>query len=383
MSSAEKHPFRRVAADKRNEMSSLWPAKPRVGGGMRGDGILELLTCLTAANLDGMHIETPIRAGNAPGKARPPLSRESPGQRENAVAHAWNNRSQLNESAPRVSNGHGSDREERLLRLVDILRTEQVSSSIVTNVEVNRKRLHRRLGPCLLAAVVILMGAAAILHASRSTRVFSDARTALPPEPGRPIQSTLTTKIGLQPQPRVETGDTGVSTDKPINPSLIAPFPEGFAQGHSLPPPPIIEQQAAATSLDGSITETKSVDLPTPKHDADSLASQPLAAMAGDVSDSKTDKPALVVYFPRGSLRAEANARSLSSRITTNLAKSDFEAQSDLPDDAIIKFSEESNHKLARLVGKSLGDSGYRWRIENASTPVGAHRNTIEVWLPR
>jgi len=172
---------------------------------------------------------------------------------------------------------------------------------------------------------------------------------------------------------------------------LIAPLPEGLAKGDALQSPPIIEHQMtkpsgiaeAATSLDGSIAETKPVDLLTPRHEAGSLANPPLAAMTGDVSGSKTNKPALLVYFPRGSLRAETNARSLSARIDSNLTKSDFAAQSTLPDDAVIKFSEESNHTLARMVGKSLADLGYRWRIENNASPVGAHRNMIEVWLPR
>jgi hypothetical protein len=155
--------------------------------------------------------------------------------------------------------------------------------------------------------------------------------------------------------------------------------------------PPIIEHQVtkrsgiaeAATSLDGSIAKTKPVDLLTPRHEAGSLANPALAAITGDVSGSKTNKPTLLVYFPRGSLRAETNARSLSARIDSNLAKSDLETQSILPDDAVIKFSEESNHTLARVVDKSLRDLGYRWRIENSASPVGAHRDMIEVWLPR
>jgi hypothetical protein len=358
---------------------------------LRGDGILELLTHLTAANLDGMHVETPIRAGDALGKAPPPLSRESMGPREDPVAHDWDHRSQLNESSSRVSNGCGTDREERLLRLVDILRTEQLCASIGAKAGVGRTGLRRWRGPCLLAVVVVLMGAAAILYASRPTHVFSDARPDLAPEPDHPIQSNLTTKVGLQPQPPDGTGDTSIATDKPFNLSLIAPLPEGLAQGNPLQPLWTIERQVtnrsgiaeAATSLDGSMAETKPVDLPAPKHEADSLASPPLAAMTGDVSGSKPNKPALVVYFPRGSLRAETNAQSLSARIISNFTKSDFEAQSTVPDDAVIKFSEESNHALARDVGKSLGDWGYRWRIENSSSPVGEHCNMIEVWLPR
>jgi hypothetical protein len=357
---------------------------------LHGDGILKLLTYPTAANLDGMNVETPIHAGNTLGKAPPPLSRKSLGQREDAVAHDRNHRSQLNESSSR-SSGHGTDREERLLRLVDILRTEQLSASIVTESEVGRTGLRRWRGRCLLASVVILMGAAAILYATRPTQVFSDARPDLAAEPSHPIQSNLTTKIGLQPQPRDETGDTGVAIDKRFNPSLIAPFPESLTQGNPLQPLPTIEQQVtnrssiagAATSLDASIMETKPVDPPAPKHEADSLASPPLAGITGDVSGSKANKPSLVVYFLRGSSRAETNARSLSARINSNFANSDFEAQSALPDGAVIKFSDESNHELARVVGKSLGDRGYRWRIDNSSSPAGARRNMIEVWLPR
>jgi hypothetical protein len=75
-----------------------------------------LLTYLAAASLDRMHVETPIRAGNTLGKARRPLSQKSLGQREDTVAHGGNHGSQLNESSSRASNGHGIDREERLLR---------------------------------------------------------------------------------------------------------------------------------------------------------------------------------------------------------------------------------------------------------------------------
>jgi hypothetical protein len=356
-----------------------------------GDGILRLLTYLTAANLDRMHVETPIRAGNMLGKARRPLSQESLGQRDESLAHGANHGPQLNESASRASNGHGTDREERLLRLVDILRTEQVSASIVTKDEVGRTGLRRWRGLWLPAVVVVLMGAAAILYASRPTHVFSDARPHLSPEPAHPIQSNPTAKIGLQPQPRDGTGDTSVATDKPSDPALIAPFHGGFTQGNPLQPLPTIERQVtnpssvaeAAPSLDGNIGETKPVDLLAPKHESDSLANPNPAAVIGDVSGSKPNKPTLMVYFPRGSLRSETNARSLATRIEANFAKSDFEAQSALPDDAVIYFLEESSHNLARVVGKSLGDLGYRWRIVNGSSPAGVHRNMIEAWLPR
>jgi hypothetical protein len=72
----------------------------------------------------------------------------------------------------------------------------------------------------------------------------------------------------------------------------------------------------------------------------------------------------------------------LAARIGSNLTSSDFNAQTNLPNDAVIKFSEERNHALALMIGKSLGDSGYRWKIEKSSSSVGSHRNMIEVWLP-
>jgi hypothetical protein len=236
----------------------------------------------------------------------------------------------------------------------------------------------------------MLLGAVAILYASRLTHTTSGARPNLPDGPSHPIPSRPTTTFGLQGQPD-ETGGTSVATAKPINPSMIIPLPEALAQGNPPQPPPAVERQGtprsgiaeAAASPDASLATTRSADVPTLQHEAAAPPGQPVAAVTANVSGSESDKPALVVYFPRGSLRAETNARSLSTRIGSDLAKSDFEAQPTLPDDAVIKFSDESNHKLARFVGKSLGDMGYRWRIENTSGSAGAVRNKIEVWLPR
>jgi hypothetical protein len=129
-------------------------------------------------------------------------------------------------------------------------------------------------------------------------------------------------------------------------------------------------------------TPPNSIEPPAPRHEADAVASPPPTVAAAEVPEPETAKPVLWVYYPHGSSRAEANARSLAARIGSNLTSSDFKAQTNLPNDAVIKFSEERNHALARTIGKSLGDSGYRWKIEHTSSSVETHRNMIEVWLP-
>jgi|ERR1700733_2607793 hypothetical protein len=172
-------------------------------------GILELLTYLTAANLDGMHVDTPIRAGNAPGEVWPPLSRKSPGEREESLAHARNNGPQLNARPSRAREGQGTDREERLLRLVDILRAEQLSASMAAKTEVGTTDLHRWRWSCLWAIVAVLMGAVALLLAFRPTLVYSGVRRDLS---GHPFQSDPTTKIVQSRRPD-GTSDADVSTD--------------------------------------------------------------------------------------------------------------------------------------------------------------------------
>jgi hypothetical protein len=126
----------------------------------------------------------------------------------------------------------------------------------------------------------------------------------------------------------------------------------------------------------------KSIDLVAPPYQADALAGPSTTKTAAEAPESQAAKPALKIYYPYGSSRAETNARILSARIASTLASFDFQAQTNVPNDVVVKFSEEKNHALARIVGKSLGDLGYRWKIENSSGSAKSHHNLIEVWLP-
>jgi hypothetical protein len=162
---------------------------------------------------------------------------------------------------------------------------------------------------------------------------------------------------------------------------LGIPHPSESARAEQrAPDPPNIAE--AATPSAAVTPQPKSIDPVAPPHEVDAVASPPPTNAVAEIAEPETAKPVLWVHYPHGSSRAEASARSLAVRIGSNLTSSDFKAQVNLPNDAMIKFSEESHHALARMIGKLLGDSGYRWKIEKTRSSVGSHRNVIEVWLP-
>jgi hypothetical protein len=346
--------------------------------------------------------ETPIRPVAGPGKIMPPGFRKSLRRRASPAVDAWDCRARLDDDHTMTSNDRGTDREERLLHFVDILRTEQVRASIVANTEGGGTGFRRWRGRGLLLAVAIIAmgGAAAFLHASRPPRGHPDAKphSALgmasvqpAPESAHLRQPALPPKIA-QPQPPGGVAEVDIPAGRPANPASIRPTPEALSLSSPDPSEPVrAERQvtdppeiAEAATLPAAVTtQPKSIDFPAPRQEADASASPAPTRAAAEVPESEAAKPVLRVYYPHGSSRAEANARSLSARINSKLTSSDFEAQTNLPSDAVIKFSEERNHPLARVIGKSLGDSGYRWKIESTSSSVGSHRNMIEVWLPR
>jgi hypothetical protein len=310
-------------------------------------------------------------------------------------------RSRLNEAPTRASNSSGMNREERLLRFVDKLRSAQVRASIVANAEGGRIGFRRwRWRGLLLAVVVVVMGAtAAFLQTSGPSHVRPvgppDAAVGMAlvqpaPEPAPLSQPAPPPKIA-QPQPPEGVAELDAPADRPANPTPIRPIPGGLSLNNPHPSAPALGEQRAAdppnvaevpTPPAAVTTPPKSIEPVAPPHEADAVASPSPTVAAAEVSEPETAKPVLWVYYPHGSSRAEANARSLAARIGSNLTSSDFNAGTNLPNDAVIKFSEERNHALARMIGKSLGVSGYRWKIENTSSSVGSHRNMIEVWLP-
>jgi hypothetical protein len=306
-------------------------------------------------------------------------------------------RSRLDENPSRAPNYPATDREERLLRMVDDLRTRQV----VANAEGGRTGFRRAHGPgVLLAIVLVLMGtAAAFLHISGPSHVHRDA----PPDSAvgtAPVQSAPAPAPADQPvappniaQPRppenmakVDAHADGSANPAPVNSvpgalSLSIPHPPQSSPAEQRAPDPP-DVAAAATPSAAVTPRPKYSDPVAPQHEPNAVASPPPTGAVAEVAEPDTAKPELWVYYPLGSSRAEANARSLAARIASNLSSSGFKAQANLSGEAVIKFSEERHHALARMIGKSLGDSGYGWKIEKTSSSVGSHRNIIEVWLP-
>jgi hypothetical protein len=282
---------------------------------------------------------------------------------------------------------------------VDILRTEQTLGSIEANEEEGGKTGFRRSRGLVLALAVIAMAvAAATLLALGARHLHSDA---LPDSVVgiTPVHSDSerdhVTQRDLPPQSQPAQPPDGVvqgkaPTHRPIDPIPSSPIPEALPPDNPHTTGPAIAQQQVADQPD--MTELNRQPAAVPSHPKSSNdltlqqregepASGAAISTADEISESETAKPVLRVYYPSGSSYAETNARSLLVRIQPDLTRSDAEAQTGLPDEAIIKFSEKRNHTLARLIGKSLGTLGYRWKIENASGLVGP-RNMIEVWLP-
>jgi hypothetical protein len=309
-------------------------------------------------------------------------------------------RSRFNDGPAKAPENFGTDREERLLRYIDILRAEQVRASIGANAEGGGTGFRWWHGLALfLIVVVIAIGAAAVfLKTPGPLSVHRDATHDAPagtasvqaPEPIPPSQSAL-------PPENAHSGmaESAPEADAPTG-GLVnlnrTPPADGVLSSRNAPPPgSTLPPQGAAASPDlagptappAAVAARPGIIEPlAPSHEADASAAPPPAEAKPEVSELETAKPVLLVYYPYGSRRGEATARSLARRIGSEVTSSDIKAQTSLPDGAIIKFSEKRNHELARMIGKSLGDSGYRWRIEKIPTRVGSHRSRIEVWLP-
>jgi hypothetical protein len=304
-------------------------------------------------------------------------------------------RSRLNDGPAKAPNGFGTDREERLLRFVDILRTEQVRASIGAGAEGGGTGFRRWRGLALfLVVVVVAIGAAtAFLKVPGPSVVRPDATpdsapgtaSVQAPEPTPLSQSALRPKIAASPAPE-GVSEADAPTGGAVNPNPTPPIAGVLSSSNARPPGPAPVQQGAADSpnLTGPAAAARpdTIQPLAPGHEAEALAAPPPAGADPEVSEPETAKRFLLVHYPHGSPRGEATARNLSARIGSSVTSSDIQARTSLPDDAVIDFSDERNHELARMIGKSLGDSGYRWKIEKIPSPVGTHSNMIEVWLP-
>ncbi|WP_158933300.1 hypothetical protein [Acidisphaera sp. S103] len=310
-------------------------------------------------------------------------------------------KSQLDDRPAKAAGNVNTDREERLLRFVDILRAEQIRASIRADTEGGGTSFRRWRGLALfLVVVVIAIGAAAaFLKAPGPSPVRPNAEhdsavgtaSVQAAAPAHHSQSAPAQQIAPSRAPE-SVPEPVAPTAGPVTLNPNPPVAGVLSSSNALPPGSAPAQQGAAVSPNTTgptvppaavAARPDTVEPLAPSHEADALAASPPIRADTEVSEPETTKPVLFVYYPKGSLRAKATARILATRIGSEVTISDIKAATGLPNDAIIKFSEGRNHERARMIGKSLGRSGYRWRIEKTPTPVGSHRNMIEVWLPK
>jgi hypothetical protein len=130
-------------------------------------------------------------------------------------------------------------------------------------------------------------------------------------------------------------GGADIRNGRPTDIASITFLPEVLSRSAPHPSESVIAEKQVSGSpyiaeptapLDGVTAKPKS-DLPALRQKAETLANQPMTKMFADVSTSETTKPDLLVYFPRGSARAEANARRASAEIESDLTRSNFEPQ--------------------------------------------------------
>jgi hypothetical protein len=307
-------------------------------------------------------------------------------------------RSRLNDGPARAPESLSADREERLLRFVDILRAEQVRASIKANAEGGRTGVRRWRGfaPFLVIVFIAIGVAAAFLKAPGLSFVGPDATrdsaagtaSVQGSVPAPSSQSALPPEIAHSRAPE-GVPDADAPAGGPANLNPTSPVAGVLSSDNARPPGSAPAKQGAADSPNlptappaTVVARPDTIEPLVPGHDADAIAAPPPVWAEPEVSELETGKPILLVYYPHRSRRGEATAQNLAALIGSEVRSSDIEAPASLPDNAMIKFSDERNHKLARMIGKSLGDSGYRWRIEKVPSPAGSHRNVIEVWLP-
>ena len=214
-------------------------------------------------------------------------------------------------------------------------------------------------------------------------------QVAGPPAPPRRLPAdTAVTAAEPAEEPAQPSGAASVGNTTELEPKNSSPmqsFPttllpsdsrplETAAQtGHTLPKP------LSSAALAGP-ANPKARQEPAPNKPPESKAPQPDRTTV--VPGVNTPKPLLVIHYSRGSSLAKAEAQRLAAQLGSTFQGSNLDAQVEIPNAAIVKFSEPRNHAFALATGKSLANLGYSWRIDNAYSSGSSQLGVVEVWMP-
>jgi len=200
--------------------------------------------------------------------------------------------------------------------------------------------------------------------------------------PGNPVGSPGGNPVGSlvgNPVSNPVSKAVGSPADKrPAEP--VAPPPAREAKPRASEPParaipaqPPAPQPAPHPATDSATRDINAaiaaITAPKPQAEASKSPPNPDNAVGGDLS----------VHYLAGS---DAEARRLAAQLGSVFERRAIHTEAEVPRVAVIRFFQPSDHASARTVGKTLGDMGYTWRLENQSNAATGSPGTIEVWLP-
>jgi len=195
--------------------------------------------------------------------------------------------------------------------------------------------------------------------------------------------------------------------------ALLGPPPERAARGRAMTQPQTAMAQPQADSValaraaspasqpltrraaemllqaELAIAEPPVPQPPQPDQPRRDWANLPSAAPAAQASDDVARLAApprgrvLMVLHPARAEGEAAVAQRLAGKAGIPAEQVDLGTVGEARTEAAIRFYSESDHALARRIGREVGGMGYIWKLQNYSDRPGAPKGAaIEVWLP-
>lgn len=110
--------------------------------------------------------------------------------------------------------------------------------------------------------------------------------------------------------------------------------------------------------------------------------SPPAAAEHHAMVTSPPANVTVLVHYRGSSEGSQMEADRLAARLGTGAEHAEMRPETDVPQQAAIRYFAAEDHGVARELGHELGDMGYTWHIENFTHRDPRPSGTLEVWLP-
>lgn len=91
----------------------------------------------------------------------------------------------------------------------------------------------------------------------------------------------------------------------------------------------------------------------------------------------------LSIHFLASSGAAAAEAKALAARFGSGFQRAETHADPAAPPKALVRYSDQADHAVAKSIARLLADRHYTWRLErHVAAQSAAPSRTVEVWLP-